>query len=109
MFPKTREEWEPPVRREWEDKVNAQDEEASEPQSSLRNKETSKKTCCPKIPDAGEVFKPDPDMEAFAKNFDKSRHLAPPLSTSMSEMRRRNETPPMNSSNEGGRKGLVRP
>ena len=56
------EEWETPVRREWvwdewedkEDQANA---------LSLRNKETPKKTYCPKIPDAGEVFKPDPDME----------------------------------------------
>ena len=42
---------------EWEDK----EDQANA--LSLRNKETPKKTYCPKIPDAGEVFKPDPDME----------------------------------------------
>ena len=33
--------------------------------STSWKKETLKKTYCPKIPDAGEVFKPDPEMQIF--------------------------------------------
>ena len=85
---------------EWEDK----EDQANA--LSLRNKETPKKTYCPKIPDAGEVFKPDPDMELW---------LIPAFDCTAFDVNVRDEeedrdaAPPMNSSNEDGRKGLVRP